>query len=342
MAICKGLFLVEAGFRRLPVAEFWHPIIGALGFATIGLAVPRALGVGYDSINDVLANKLAVGVLAVLLVGKLAAWWIALGSGTSGGTLAPILLVSGCFGSLLGTLVNDIAPGLHVSPGAVALVAMAATFGSATRATFTAIVFAFELTRDYRAILPIMLAAVVADLISGALLDHGLMTEKLARRGLHVTLDYRPDYLQATLVRDAMTTDVHVLDFDATIAAARQRVDDGSHSAYPLVDDERRCVGIVSRSDLLGPDADPDTQLSAIASTDVVTVAPSDTLSHALETIIDEEVEHLPVIDEDRRIVGMCTRTDILRARSEHRVAEQHQLGWHAAWRRRRSHDDSP
>ncbi len=178
--ICKGLYLVEAGFRRLPVSEFWHPIIGALGFAAVGLVVPRALGVGYDTINDILANRIAVGVLAVLLAGKLIAWWIALGSGTSGGTLAPILLVSGAFGGMLGALVNDLVPGLHVSPGAVALVAMAATFGSATRATFTAIVFAFELTRDYHAILPIMLAAVIADLVAGALLDHGLMTEKLA------------------------------------------------------------------------------------------------------------------------------------------------------------------
>ena len=200
VVICKGLFLLEGGFRWLPIPDFWHPIIGALGFACVGLVVPRALGVGYDSINDVLADRLAIGVLALLLVGKLLAWWIALGSGTSGGTLAPILLISGCFGSLLGALVNEVVPELHLSPGAVALVAMAATFGAATRATFTAIVFAFELTRDYRAILPIMLAAVIADLVAGALLDHGLMTEKLARRGLHVPLDYAPDYLQSTRV----------------------------------------------------------------------------------------------------------------------------------------------
>jgi CIC family chloride channel protein len=340
--ICKGLFLIESGFRRLPISEFWHPIIGAFAFAAIGLAVPRALGVGYDSINDVLANRFAVGTLAVLLVGKLAAWWFALASGTSGGTLAPILLVSGCFGGLLGTLVNDIAPGLHVSPGAVALVAMAATFGSATRATFTAIVFAFELTRDYRAILPIMLAAVIADLISGALLDHGLMTEKLARRGLHVSLDYRPDYLQATLVRDAMTTDVKVLKVDDTVTEARRRIDEFAHSAYPLVDDDQRCVGIVSRSDLLGAVAEPETQLTVIASTDVVTVAPQDTLSTALERIIDEEVEHLPVIDDEKRIIGMCTRTDILSARNEYRSAEQQQHGWHAAWRLKRSPPSDP
>ncbi|HBI43235.1 MAG TPA: hypothetical protein DDY78_10320, partial [Planctomycetales bacterium] len=184
VVVCKGLYAIEGGFRRLPIGEFWHPILGALGFAPIGLAVPRALGVGYDAINDVLSDRIALGALALLLVAKLVAWWIALGSGTSGGTLAPILLVSGAFGGLFGAAVNEIAPGLHLSPGAVALVAMAATFGAATRATFTGIVFAFELTRDYNAILPLMLATVVADLVSAALLDHGLMTEKLARRGV--------------------------------------------------------------------------------------------------------------------------------------------------------------
>src|SRR5947208_5897488 len=103
VVVVRGLFLVEEGFRRLPVGEFWHPVIGALGFALVGIAVPRVLGVGYDAIGDVLATRLAVGTLAVLLGAKLVAWWVALGSGTSGGTLAPILLISGSFGSLVGT-----------------------------------------------------------------------------------------------------------------------------------------------------------------------------------------------------------------------------------------------
>lgn len=328
VVICKGLYFVEGGFRWLRISEFWHPIVGALGFAAVGLVVPRALGVGYGTINEILANRFAVGVLAALLVAKLLAWWIALGSGTSGGTLAPILLISGAFGGLLGALINELLPGLHLSPGAVALVAMAATFGAATRATFTAIVFAFELTQDYRAILPIMLASVVATLVAGALLDHGLMTEKLARRGLHVPLDYQPDYLHATSVRLAMTDDVAVLHINDTVDDARARLDRTSHSAYPIVDDDQRCVGIVSRRDLLGPEATGDTTLSSIASLDVVTVAPDDTLLTALERIINENVEHLPVLDESQHIVGMCTRTDILRARSQHLAAEQRQAGW--------------
>ena len=117
----------------------------------------------------------------------------------------------------------------------------------------------------------------------------------------------------------------------------RRSIGASRHSAYPLVDDNRRCVGIVSRRDLLESDATDGTPLSAIASIDVVTVAPDDTLLTALERIVDEGVEHLPVLDTARRIVGMCTRTDILRARGAHFADEQRQPGWHATWRRSRS-----
>jgi CBS domain-containing protein len=213
---------------------------------------------------------------------------------------------------------------------------MAATFGAATRATFTAIVFAFELTRDYRAIIPIMLAAVIADLVAGALLDHGLMTEKLARRGLHVPLDYEPDHLQATQVRAAMTTTVDVLPSDALVDDARHHIDRTAHSAYPLVDHDQRCVGMISRSDLAA-DAAPGVSVADLANPDVVAVSADDTLLTALERMVDEEVEHLPVLDEDHHVVGMCTRTDILRARNNSRAAEQSQTGWHGAWRQRRS-----
>jgi CBS domain-containing protein len=293
--------------------------------------------VGYDAIDDVLANKLAVGALIVLMLGKLAAWWVALGSGTSGGTLAPILLISGAFGGLVGAAVAEVAPGTGLAPGAIALVAMAATFGAATRATFTAIVFAFELTHDFSSILPIMLAAVIADIVAGALLDHGLMTEKLARRGLQVNRDYTPDYLQSALVRDAMTSAVSVLPSCATVQDARDRVDRSAHSAFPLVDDDRHCVGIVSRQDLLHTDADASTPVVKIASTDVVTVSPDDTLLTVLEQIVDEHVEHVPVVDTSERLVGICTRTDVLRARDRHRAADTVQPGWRPRRRDRRA-----
>ena len=337
VVICKGLFAVEAGFRKLRISEFWHPVVGALGFACVGLVVPRALGVGYDTINDILANRLAIGVLVALLLGKALAWWIALGSGTSGGTLAPILLISGAFGALLGAGVNELAPGLHLAPGAVALVAMAATFGSSTRATFTAIVFAFELTQDYRAILPIMLATVIADLVAGTLLDHRLMTEKLARRGVHVPASFTPDHLAETPVHEVMTTTVDTLPAAETVGAVRPLIRERVHRAYPLVDRDGRCVGIVSRTDLLAPDAVGTATLADVAGPDVVSVGPDEPLVTVLQRIVEEEVEHLPVLDADRHVVGMCTRTDVLAARGRHLDAESRQAGWSSAWKRRRT-----
>jgi H+/Cl- antiporter ClcA len=332
VVIAKGLFLFEGGFRRLPVGEFWHPMIGALGFALVGLVVPRALGVGYDAISDVLLSKIAVGALLALALAKLLAWWVALASGTSGGTLAPVLLISGSFGSLFGTLVSHVFPSAHINAGAFALVAMAATFGAATRATFTSIVFLFELTRDYEIILPLMLATVIADLVAGSLLRESLMTEKLARRGLRVSRDYHADPLRTTLVREIMTRDPETLPVDATVGDARQLLSAGRHGAFPLVDESGGCRGMVSRSDLLLDDTGDDEPVTSIASEDVVAVSPDDTALMALKLILEEEVDHLPVLEDDR-VIGICTRTDIVRSRTRQFEHERAQRGWRPRFR---------
>ena len=325
--ICKGLFAFEHGWRRLPVSDFWHPMIGALGFGLIGLLVPRALGVGYDAIDDVLAGSMALDALTALLVAKLLAWWIALSSGTSGGTLAPVLLVSGAFGALVGTVLGDLLPALGLTAGAFAVVAMAATFGAATRATFTAIVFLFELTRDYEIILPLMLASVLADLVAARLLgSDSLLTEKLTRRGIRVGTDYQADVLTTTTVGDVMTCDVQTMEAGVTLAEAAERLA-GAHSAYPLMDGET-CVGMVTRTDVLREDAKPDTPVESTDERDVVAVSPDAAVLLALQLMLDEAVDHLPVLDDDGRLVGICTRTDVLRARHRHLLHERRERGW--------------
>jgi H+/Cl- antiporter ClcA len=271
--VVKGLFLVEEGYRRLPVGEFWHPVIGAAAFAAVGLIAPRALGVGYDAITDVLSNRLALGTVAVLALVKLVAWWLALGSGTSGGTLAPMLLISAGFGSLFGSLANHVVPGIGVSQGAFALVAMAALFGAATRASFASIVFVFELTGDYKSILPLMVATVIADLVAEALLDQSIMTEKLARRGLRVHSELEVDALRTVSVRDVMTPTEPV-------------VHDGS-----------------------------------------VGVAPDDVAIVALEVMLEQGVDSLPVVDGGL-LVGVCTPATIIAARADRFDHERVQPGW--------------
>jgi CBS domain-containing protein len=321
IVITRGLFAVETGYRRLPVSEFWHPIIGAAGFATAGLFVPRALGVGYDVIGDVLAGRLAVGVVAGIAVAKLLAWWLALGSGTSGGTLAPILLISSAFGSVVGAGLNDVLPGPEVALGAFAVVAMAATFGAATRATFTSIVFVFELTRDYEVILPLMLATVIADLVYSAVNEDSLMTEKLRRRGLRIGRHYGVDPFTTATVAEIMTTAVDTVDATATVGDARRRFAAGGHGAYPIVADGR-VVGIVTRGDVLREGCDDDSPLLDHASTDVVSVSSTDSAQTVLHVMLDETVEHVPVVDGSR-LVGICTRTDLLKVRQTQRDLER-------------------
>ncbi len=328
VVLSKGLFLIEDGFRRLPVDEFWHPVIGAVGFAIVGLAVPRALGVGYDTISDTLLGRIALGSMAILGVAKLLAWWVALASGTSGGTLAPILLMGASFGALVGHAANSLAPGVHVDPGAFALVSMAATFGAAARAPFTSIVFIFELTGDYQVILPLMLATVIADLIASGMMTESLMTEKLARRGLTVRGDYEVDVMRTTDVDKVMTTDVHTLPADATFADAMSSFLSTGHGGFPVVDGSGACVGIVTRSDILREGADLDAPVRTIATPDPVTVSPGTLALDALHTMLQDGVEHLPVV-ADGRLVGICTRTDLLRTRLEQIEHERPQPGWH-------------
>jgi H+/Cl- antiporter ClcA len=324
--IAKGLFVVEDLYRRLPVSDTWHPVLGAAAFASLGLLVPRALGVGYDVIDDALAGRLALGTLAALAVGKLVIWWIALASGTSGGTLAPILIISSTTGALIGQLTHDAFPSLGLSASAVALVAMAATFGAAARAPFAAIVFLFELTRDYDAILPLMAATVLADLVARRLLRESIMTEKLARRGLQVPSAFHVDVLRSTRVSAVMSTEVRTLPAGLALDAVMAQVSAGGHSAYPVVDDEGRLVGIVTRGDVLRAD-ETTTTLTELAEPQPVTVAPSDTVAHALERMLEERVDHLPVV-EHGRLVGMCTRTDVLRSRETVIEHERAQAGW--------------
>ncbi|MEY2591226.1 MAG: hypothetical protein QOJ67_3210 [Acidimicrobiaceae bacterium] len=280
VVVAEGLFIVEAGFRRLPVRDFWHPVIGAALFASIGLIAPRTLGVGYDVITDMLSNRLALGTIALLALVKLVVWWVALGSGTSGGTLAPLLLISAGFGNLFGAGAEHLFPSIGVSRGAFALVAMAAVFGAATRATFTSIVFVFELTGDYKAILPLMLAAVLADLVATAVLHDSLMTEKLSRRGLRVHAEYEVDPLHTVWVRDLMSA--HFSD-DELVAGSGEG--------------------------------------------DLVTVRSDDLGIVALQRILEEDLDHVLVVDEGH-IVGICTPADILRARTHRLEHERVQRGW--------------
>ncbi|MCB1246823.1 MAG: chloride channel protein, partial [Acidimicrobiia bacterium] len=334
VVICRGLFVVEGGFRRLPVSEFWHPVIGAVAFGLIGMAVPEVLGVGYDQIDRVLAGSMTLGALVTLGGAKLAAWWFALGSGTSGGTLAPVLLISGAAGAAIGEVTLGLFPDSGLSSGAFALVAMAATFGAATRATLTSIVFVFELTQDFNAILPLILASVLADLVGVWLLPNTLMTEKLHRRGYRVNTDLHADVMAHAAVSDVMSTSVVTIGASETLADARSVIESTGHSVLPVLDDAGALVGIISRGGLFGRDASVADAVAEIAKTDVITVAADATVGEASRLMTAEGVTHLPVVDTGGSLVGMCTPTDVLKAAGA--GAESAEPGWLSRRRHRR------
>ena len=188
--VTKSLYYIEEGFEKLPVHWMWFPAIGAIAVGIIGYIEPRTLGVGYDNISNILAGNFTNAVLLSLVILKFVSWSIALGSGTSGGTLAPLFTIGGGLGALLGILCVHWFPGLGIDPRIAALVGMAAIFAGASRALLTSVVFAFETTRQPIGLLPLLGGCTAAFIISSLMMRYTIMTEKLAKRGTHVPTEY--------------------------------------------------------------------------------------------------------------------------------------------------------
>jgi CIC family chloride channel protein len=341
----KLLYWVEDQFDRLPIDDLWHPAIGALGLGIIGFFVPQVLGVGYDTISDILNNNLTLQLLILIGAFKALALVISLGSGTSGGLLAPMFMSSAALGGVFAIAVNAVVPGAHLAPGAFALVAMAAVFGAASRATFAFIVFAFEITRDYNAILPLMLGCVIADLIALRYLPTSIMTEKLARRGLHVPHEYEANILHTVRLSEVMRTEVQAIPAEMTVvdlAALVGRRESGVSlsQGLPIADKGGRLAGVITQGDVLRAlEADPSgraTVLEAGTATPIVAY-PDEFVHDALHRMVQNNIGRLPVVrrDDPRCMTGYFDRSNLLNAwtrQIEEEGVQEH--GWFARWRR--------
>src|SRR5207248_4994075 len=239
------------------VDQLWWPAIGALGLGIIGYFVPRVLGVGYDTISDILNAQLALMLLLVVMLAKAIAQVISLGSGTSGGRLAPMFMSSTALGGVFAMGVNQVFPAAQLAPGAFALVAMGAVSGAASRATFSFIIFAFEITRDYNSVLPLMLVAVIADGIAMLFMPKSsIMTEKLARRGLRVHQDYEADALAQATVGETMERDAPLIPTDTKVGVLAERIARhdptvARYEALLIQDSDGKLSGIITRGDVL-------------------------------------------------------------------------------------------
>ncbi len=320
----KALYFVEDHFEKLPIPELWHPALGALALGTIGFFVPRVLGVGYDTLSDILNNSLPLKLLLLVALCKSLAMILSLGSGASGGLLAPMFMSSAAMGAVFAMGVNHWIPGAHLSPGACALLAMAAVFGSASRATFAFIVFAFEIVRDYNAVLPLMVVSVMADALAVRYLPNSIMTEKLARRGLDTNQEYEINALKQVKVAEVMARDVATIEPTATVRAAADRFSAGDlqgsrHHALPIVDAAGRLQGMVTQGDLLralGIDPAGEANVLEAGTRALIVAYPDERVFDAVSKMLANNVGRLPVVDraDPHRLVGYINRAGAMQS----------------------------
>jgi CIC family chloride channel protein len=335
----NALYWVEDQFNRLPIDKVWWPAIGALFLGVIGFFVPRVLGVGYGTITDILNARLALSTLLLVMFFKALALVLSLGSGTSGGLLAPMFMSGAAMGGAFALIVNQILPGANLSPAACALVAMAAVFGSSARATFAMIIFAFEITRDYNGILPLMLVCVIADGVALYLMRNSIMTEKLARRGLRIPQDYEADILQQVDVGAMMDRNPVVIPASMKVSEladgiARGDKKFGQHRGFPIVDEKNSLIGIITWGDItkaVGENvANEKTVLEAGNSSPIVAY-PDELMHDAVLKMLHHAIGRLPVVDRrnPNKLVGYLGRAAVMEARvfrmHEERVREP---GW--------------
>ncbi len=316
------LYRIEDLFHRLPIHWMWWPAVGASAVGLGGLINPHVLGAGYASIQALLDGSLAMRELAALLVVKAVVWLAALGSGTSGGVLAPLLILGGAAGGLLGQFL----PG---DPGFWAMIGMAGIMSGAMRAPITGALFAAELTGRFEA-LPLTLAASgAAFAVSVLLMRRSILTEKIARRGRHVFQEYSVDPLDLVRAGELMTRDPASLPGAMKVAEALAFFREGAaYRSYPVVDGDGRLLGLVSRTDALrwqgGDDLGDATLAETLSDVSQPIAYPDSPSGFVADLIVETGVGRIPIVDPaTRRVVGILSRQDLLKARSVHQVAER-------------------
>jgi H+/Cl- antiporter ClcA len=338
--VTKAVYGVEDLFAKLPIHWMWWPAIGALIAGFVGWIEPRTLGVGYDNIDALVQGHFGLTMLLSFGALKFISWVIALGSGTSGGTLAPLFMIGGSLGAVIGIGINHWLPGAHLDMGIAALVGMAAIFAGSSRALLTAVVFAFETTRQPASLLPLLGGCTAAYLISAVMMRNTIMTEKIARRGVRVPSEYAADYLDQVTVGTACARDVFSLRADQTLAEVRRWLSEGApeaqHQGFPVVDANGKVRGVLTRRSLLDPQWHYTLTVGELVTRPPVMVKESHSLREAADHMVAEQVGRLIVVSQTapHRLVGILTRGDILSAHArrlrEARLKDRHiKLGKH-------------
>ena len=331
LTVC--LYAAEDAFGRLKLHWMWWPALGGLMVGIGGLGDPNALGVGYNVIGELLGGRMPIGETARLLLVKAVIWIVALSSGTSGGVLAPLLILGGALGAIEGHWL----PG---GPGFWALIGMAGMMGGTMRAPLTGALFAAELTGDFAALPALLAASAAAYGVTVLLMKRSILTEKIARRGLHLSREYSVDPFQTMRVREVMVRAVETLPADMPIDQAVAFFTGGQvrHKSYPVVDARGVVLGLAPRAEVMrwlteGPH-EGQTLGEAISDAGMLRGGPDAAVGALVEQMVERDVGRVPIVDEAGRLVGLVTRKDLLRVHARQRELEVDRQATPLIWRR--------
>jgi CIC family chloride channel protein len=319
-----AVYAAEDAFLKLPIHWMWWPILGGLVVGVGGLIFPQALGVGYDTIGALLQGHVLLTTIAGILLVKSIIWAVSLGSGTSGGVLAPLLMMGGALGGLLSSFLPNEGMGFWQ------LIAMGAILGGTMRSPFTGVVFAVELTHDMNVILPLLLASVVAHAFTVLTLRRSILTEKVARRGYHLSREYAVDPLEILFVREVMRSNVAAIPANTPVAELAASLHDGQsrrrQRLYPVVDGDRKLLGVVPRHELQRLVQSGNGQgLQEVIRQDAKVAYPDEPLRVVVYRMAETGLTRFPVVERNgsNTLVGMISLDDLLKARAHALDAER-------------------
>ena len=314
------LYRSEDFFDHLKFPGYLKAFLGGLMLGVMGLRFPHILGVGYAAIDMALMQELVWWFLLLLVGLKILATSITIGSGGSGGIFAPSLFMGAMAGGFYGTLVHHLFPGVTASPGAYSIVGMGAVVSGTTHGPLSAILILFEMTGDYKIILPLMIACIMSSLASGQILTDSIYTLKLARRGVNIRAGKEVNVLRSIPVSEVMHPEVETIPEKVTLGSLAEKVSRSKYKSFPVVDQEGRLTGIVTHYDYRDVVFDEDLKdlvvVKEVATPRVVTVSIDDNLYDAMEKITSRDFSILPVVSahDSHQLLGVLTRRDIISA----------------------------
>ena len=316
----KTLYKIEDLFNEIKFPEYLKGIIGGLLLGAGSLAFPQILGVGYGAIDMALMQKMAWWVLLILVPGKILATSITIGSGGSGGIFAPSLFLGAMAGGVFGAVVHYLFPGITATPGAYSIVGMGAVVAATTHGPLSAMLILFEMTGDYKIILPLMLSCIIAAIVAGQLLRDSIYTLKLARRGINIKEGKEVNVLKSMFVKDVMNPNVETVPEALPLGKMAEQISKSKFNSFPVLNAQNQLIGILSFNDY--SEAIFDEHLKDLvvardlASTDLVTISMDDNLWTALEKISAKDFAVLPVVStqEPNKLEGVVSRRDIIGA----------------------------